>query len=69
MKNTHLEHPEDHSDESRCSAAGSDFPRARFKDFVKWDGAPAIVFGYNSENQRRFVGTKSSSINARSNQL
>ena len=61
MKNTHLEHPEDSAllgKESvmqtinylrNCTGSCS----------VKYDGAPAIVFGINPENGKFFVGTKS----------
>lgn len=64
MKNTHLEHPEDSALESKESvdqvinylrACGS----TDYLLSVKYDGAPAIVFGTNPENGRFFVGTKS----------
>jgi hypothetical protein len=62
MKNTHLEHPED-----AILNRGLDGARQVIKFFreknnnvsVKWDGAPAIVFGINPENDKFFVGTKS----------
>ena len=61
MKNTHLEHPEDCLLTSR-----EDFMEMlRFLRCidntvsVKYDGAPAIVWGINPENNRFFVGTKS----------
>lgn len=61
MKNTHLEHPEDCLLTSR-----EDFMEMlRFLRCidntvsVKYDGAPAIVWGINPENKRFFVGTKS----------
>ena len=61
MKNTHLEHPEDSVLMNRDAVLRVlDFFREQdSKISVKWDGAPAIVFGHNPENQRRFVGTKS----------
>jgi hypothetical protein len=61
MKNTHLEHPEDSVLESRDAFLQVlDFFREQeSKISVKWDGAPAIVFGHNPENHKRFVGTKS----------
>jgi hypothetical protein len=60
-KNTHLEHPED------CIFNGREdfmemlrFLRKRADILsVKYDGAPAIVWGINPENNRFFVGTKS----------
>lgn len=62
MKNTHLEHPED-----AILNGGLDGARQVIKFFreknstlsVKWDGAPAIVWGMNPENGKFFVGTKS----------
>lgn len=61
MKNTHLEHPEDAvllGRESTCQVL--DFLKEKnSKVSVKWDGAPAFVFGHNPENGKRFVGTKS----------
>ena len=61
MKNTHLEHPEDAVLLGRESARQVlDFLREKnSKVSVKWDGAPAFVFGHNPENGKRFVGTKS----------
>lgn len=62
MKNTHLSHPEDIILEQ-----GMDGVRQIVKFFrerngslsVKWDGAPAIVWGLHPENGKFFVGTKS----------
>ena len=61
MKNTHLEHPEDAVLLGRESTRQVlDFLREKnSKVSVKWDGAPAFVFGHNPENGKRFVGTKS----------
>jgi len=60
-KNTHLEHPED-----SIFGGKEDFMEMlrslRCEDSmvsVKYDGAPAIVWGINPENKRFFVGTKS----------
>lgn len=64
MKNTHLEHPEDMILNGKESAkqvinyllrSGS----SEYVASVKYDGAPAIVWGYNPENHQFFVGTKS----------
>lgn len=61
MKNTHLEHPED----SVLLGKQSVQQVIRFlqerdsKLSVKYDGAPAIIFGTNPENGKFFVGTKS----------
>lgn len=61
MKNTHLEHPEDSVLLGKQSAQNViNFLRERNSTAtVKWDGAPAIVFGTNPENGKFFVGTKS----------
>ena len=61
MKNTHLEHPEDVILQGHTATLQVlDFLKDRnSKVSVKWDGAPAIVFGHNPENGKRFVGTKS----------
>jgi hypothetical protein len=61
MKNTHLEHPEDSVLLGKQSAQQViNFLRERNSTAtVKWDGAPAIVFGTNPENGKFFVGTKS----------
>ncbi|UYA57583.1 hypothetical protein SCREM1_126 [Synechococcus phage S-CREM1] len=61
MKNTHLEHPEDSVLLGKQSAQQViNFLRERNSTVtVKWDGAPAIVFGTNPENGKFFVGTKS----------
>mgnify|MGYP001163987369 FL=1 len=62
MKNKHLEHPED-----SILNKGKDGALNILKFFkdksselsVKYDGAPAIVWGINPENGKFFVGTKS----------
>jgi len=61
MKNTHLEHPEDAILQGRAATLQVlDFLKEKnSKVSVKWDGAPAFVFGHNPENGKRFVGTKS----------
>jgi len=61
MKNTHLEHPEDSVLLGKQSVQNViNFLRDRNSTCtVKWDGAPAIVFGTNPENGKFFVGTKS----------
>jgi hypothetical protein len=61
MKNTHLEHPEDSVLLGKQSAQQViNFLRERNSTAtVKWDGAPAIIFGTNPENGKFFVGTKS----------
>ena len=61
MKNTHLEHPEDSVLLGKQSVQQViNFLRDRNSTVsVKWDGAPAIVFGTNPENGKFFVGTKS----------
>lgn len=61
MKNTHLEHPEDSVLLGRAATFQVlDFLKEKSsKVSVKWDGAPAFVFGHNPENGKRFVGTKS----------
>ena len=60
-KNTHLEHPED-----SIFGGKEDFMEMlrslRCEDStvsVKYDGAPAIVWGIDPQNKRFFVGTKS----------
>ena len=61
MKNTHLEHPEDSvllGKESVQNVIKFLRERNGFTS-TKWDGAPAIVFGTNPENNKFFVGTKS----------
>ena len=61
MKNKHLEHIEDHVLTGRQGALDA----IKFLDTkqsqvsVKYDGAPAIVYGTNPENGKFFVGTKS----------
>ena len=62
MKNRHLEHPEDAIlNEGRAGFYNIlDFLEAQgSKVTVKYDGAPAIVWGINPENNKFFVGTKS----------
>ena len=61
MKNTHLEHPEDSVLLGKQSVQNViNFLRDRSSTVtVKWDGAPAIVWGTNPENGKFFVGTKS----------
>ena len=62
MKNRHLEHPEDAIlNEGRAGLYNIlDFFEAQgSKVTVKYDGAPAIVWGFNPENDKFFVGTKS----------
>ena len=62
MKNRHLEHPEDAIlNEGRAGLYNIlDFFEAQgSKVTVKYDGAPAIVWGINPENNKFFVGTKS----------
>jgi hypothetical protein len=61
MKNTHLEHPED---SILCGKKATqdviNFLREVGSTLsVKYDGAPAIIFGTNPENGKFFVGTKS----------
>jgi hypothetical protein len=61
MPNKHLEHPEDAIFDGRRSAVGAirQMLAAKWNISVKYDGAPAIVFGTNPDNGRFFVGTKS----------
>ena len=62
MKNRHLEHPEDAIlNEGRSGLYNIlDFFEAQGSIVtVKYDGAPAIVWGINPENNKFFVGTKS----------
>ena len=62
MKNRHLEHPEDAIlNEGRAGFYNIlDFLEAQgSRVTVKYDGAPAIVWGINPENNKFFVGTKS----------
>ena len=62
MKNRHLEHPEDAIlNEGRAGLYNVlDFlEQQKSKVTVKYDGAPAIVWGINPENNKFFVGTKS----------
>lgn len=66
MKNTHIEHPEDLLLDGKDAALNV----IKFLEFtlegdvgnmatVKYDGAPAVVFGTNPDNGEFFVGTKS----------
>ena len=60
MPNKHLEHLEDSIFEGRRAALRAVKEAVFCKDVsVKWDGAPAIVFGTNPANGIFFVGTKS----------
>ena len=60
MPNKHLEHPEDSILQGRRVAIDAIKELVTVtKLSVKWDGAPAIVFGTNPENGKFFVGTKS----------
>ncbi|AOO10329.1 hypothetical protein RW01021201_181 [Synechococcus phage S-RIM8] len=60
MPNKHLEHLEDSIFDGRRVALGAAWQALTCKNIsVKWDGAPAIVFGTNPENGMFFVGTKS----------
>jgi hypothetical protein len=61
MPNKHLEHIEDSIFDGRRAAlyAIKEALSAQDNISVKYDGAPAIVFGTNPDNGRFFVGTKS----------
>jgi len=61
MKNLHLEHPEDSVLLGKKSVQQTINYLRNCKGYcsVKYDGAPAIVFGTNPENDEFFVGTKS----------
>lgn len=61
MKNTHLEHPEDSVLLGKKAVQDTINYLRNCKGYcsVKYDGAPAIVFGTNPENGKKFVGTKS----------
>ena len=60
MPNKHLEHLEDSIFDGRSVALAAVKEALTCKDVsVKWDGAPAIVFGTNPANGMFFVGTKS----------
>ena len=60
MPNKHLEHLEDSIFDGRRVALAAVKEALTCKDVsVKWDGAPAIVFGTNPANNMFFVGTKS----------
>ncbi len=61
-KNTHLEHPEDSILNKGKDGALNvlNFLKEKNSELsVKYDGAPAIVWGINPENDKFFVGTKS----------
>ena len=60
LPNTHLDHLEDlifTSKRQTLSVLREIFMGVRLS--VKWDGAPAIVFGTDPRNGKFFVGTKS----------
>jgi hypothetical protein len=61
MKNTHLEHPEDSALLGKKAVQNTIkyLRNCKGNCTVKYDGAPAIVFGTNPENGKFFVGTKS----------
>ena len=62
MKNTHIEHPEDSILNKGKDGALNvlNFLKEKNSELsVKYDGAPAIVWGINPENDKFFVGTKS----------
>ena len=60
LPNKHLEHLEDSIFDGRRAALDAVKQAALCRKVsVKWDGAPAIVFGTNPENGKFFVGTKS----------
>lgn len=61
MKNLHLEHPEDSVllGKKAVQDTINYLRNCKGSCSVKYDGAPAIVFGTNPENDEFFVGTKS----------
>ena len=62
MKNKHLEHPEDSiftSGRKGLHTILNFLEEKKSNITVKYDGAPAIVWGVNPDNNRFFVGTKS----------
>lgn len=61
MKNLHLEHPEDSVllGKKAVQDTINYLRNCKGNCSVKYDGAPAIVFGTNPENDEFFVGTKS----------
>jgi len=61
MQNTHLEHPEDSAllGKEAVQNTINYLRNCKGSCSVKYDGAPAIVFGTNPENGKKFVGTKS----------
>ena len=62
MKNKHLEHPEDSilNEGKEGSQTILNFLKEKSSELsVKYDGAPAVVWGINPENNKFFVGTKS----------
>ena len=67
MKNLHITHPEDYTFDGKVACQNvigimrsvmDDFNREDNVVSVKYDGAPAIVFGTDKTNGRFFVGTK-----------
>ena len=61
MKNKHLEHPEDSilNEGKEGSQTILNFLKEKSSELsVKYDGAPAVVWGINPENNKFFVGTK-----------
>ena len=61
MKNKHLEHPEDSilNEGKEGSQTILNFLKDKSSELsVKYDGAPAVVWGINPENNKFFVGTK-----------
>ena len=60
LPNKHLEHLEDLIFSGRKEALDAAWSALNKPELsVKWDGAPAIVFGTNPANGKFFVGTKS----------
>ena len=62
MKNKHLEHPEDSiftNGRKGLHNILNFLEGKKSRVSVKYDGAPAIVWGINPDNNRFFVGTKS----------
>ena len=62
MKNKHLEHPEDSiftNGRKGLHNILNFLEESKGNISVKYDGAPAIVWGINPDNNRFFVGTKS----------
>ena len=62
MKNKHLEHPEDSiftNGRKGLHNILNFLEESKGNISVKYDGAPAVVWGINPDNNRFFVGTKS----------